>query len=167
MITGFGDTNISDDDYRKQFADANPGVLEPRVTNFLVFSCKVCRKPGMVEYEMVEGREFSEWISILVHTRCSDFMAAKIKEERAMNSILAWYQRKLKEDDDEANMEAKEKARVALVRSTKVFCRCVCAFYRKPFAWEPSMPDGMLNEPERFKWFLSSFEYAQSKAVFA
>ena len=136
------------------------------MSEFITYACKVCGKPGMVEYEPVLGRNFDSWALILCHSRCADFMALKERENRAMNSILSWYQRKLKEDDEAVNAEAKEKTRAALVKRTKVYCKCVCSFYRKPFAWEPTMTDEMIKAPERFKWLLYDFERKQRTIIF-
>lgn len=120
----------------------------------------------MVEYEVEEALDydFSEWGSMLCHTRCSDFMTVKLRDLSAIDSILTWLQRKLKEGDDNAadNAEAKEKARKALVTRTRSICTAITRYYKKPPAWEPDLADAILKAPKNWMKVINYFEKKQT-----
>lgn len=121
----------------------------------------------MVQYEPEPALDydFTEWQTMLCHSRCADFMAVKIREMRAIDSILTWLARKLKDGEESDNAEAREKARKALVARTRSICTAITKYYRKPPAWEPDLADAILKAPQNWLKVIDYFETQQTNTI--
>ena len=119
---------------------------------YLAFTCKVCHKGGIMEFDPCGlPIQAAEWATMLSHQRCTDYVVAKKREQHNVGHILDWLQNRLKRGSDTDKIAAKEKARLALVKSTKAYCRALAIYYRKIYAWEPDMVTRIMNSRE---WWL-------------
>lgn len=125
---------------------------------FLPYTCNVCGRPGMVEYESELDSDLSWIANILCHNRCADFLRTKFEVRQRIELVLGWYKRMQLRSTVDGEI-ARDKARLHLVTHTKTFSESVCRFYEKPLAWEPFLADTILAGSPSGR-VLSAFENA-------
>lgn len=131
---------------------------------FRVYTCKVCGKAGIVQYENELNVRFEWMISLIVHNRCGDYLQLKLRQRSVIASAVNYWtiknQRELTQDEMDI---VRSKAWEKLVIATKTYCFGVCRFYGKPPSWEPSIVEQILFTPDKWSTILNMFETAVSK----